>query len=312
MKIAGISMTYNDGYKLKEWKKHYAEYKKYLDTYVIVDNGSEEAYLNELKLTFPNAVIIERKENGGCTAAYNDGIRFVLKNTDIEALAIIANDMKLTKHCLLEMYRYLFSSDDMGIVSTAILDINSNVVDNFGHTVKNFRVTNDYKGYLIKDIQPQMKETQLVSGGFNMAKRAFYENGGLQDEKLFMYCDELDTSYKAKQMGYKIGVLANEYAWHWHINPDDYTGVRHPASKYMISRNRVYLAKKYMNQLNVLSCWMYTGVVVPIWYFIWFLRSGKKSFLRDMQYSFLGGISGILGIMKPNKFSYPINKSSIK
>lgn len=308
MKIAGISMTYNDGYKLKEWKEHYMEYKKDLEIFVIVDNGSEKKYLEELKAAFPEAVIIERKENGGCTAAYNDGIKYVLKNTDVEAIAIIANDMKLTKKCLPEMYKYLFSSEDMGIVSTAVLNIESNIIDNYGHTVRKFRVTNDYMGSFIEDIKPQKKETQLVSGGFNMARRAFYENGGLQDEKLFMYCDELDTSYKAKKMGYKIGVIANEYAWHWHINPVGYKGVRHPASKYMISRNRVYIAKKYMNPVNVLSCWIYTGVIVPIWYFIWFLRSRKRSFLRDMQYSFLGGIFGLCGIMKPNKFSYPIKQ----
>ena len=41
MKIAGISMTYNDGYKLKEWTEHYRQYKDELDYYIIVDNGSD-------------------------------------------------------------------------------------------------------------------------------------------------------------------------------------------------------------------------------------------------------------------------------
>ena len=33
VKIAGVSMTYNDEYKLKEWGEHYEEYKKELDYY---------------------------------------------------------------------------------------------------------------------------------------------------------------------------------------------------------------------------------------------------------------------------------------
>ena len=30
MKIAGVSMTYNDDYKLKKWKEHYLTYKEQL------------------------------------------------------------------------------------------------------------------------------------------------------------------------------------------------------------------------------------------------------------------------------------------
>ena len=60
VKIAGVSMTYNDEYKLKEWGEHYEEYKKELDYYVIVDNGSSHSYVQKLESTFPEAAIIRR------------------------------------------------------------------------------------------------------------------------------------------------------------------------------------------------------------------------------------------------------------
>ncbi len=58
MKIAGVTMAYNDGYKIKEWKSHYNTYRPELDYYVIVDNGSENDFISEIYNTFPGETII--------------------------------------------------------------------------------------------------------------------------------------------------------------------------------------------------------------------------------------------------------------
>lgn len=308
MKIAGVSMTYNDGYKLKEWVSHYQTYKDQLECFVIVDNGSKKEYKDQLKAAFPDATIIERDTNGGCTAAYNDGIRYVLQNENVDSIAIIGNDLKLTENCLCAMHEYLFSDSQMGMVSSAILNINSMIVDNYGHTVNGFIVKNCEKGKNINDVVPKRKETELISGGFNIAKKEFYERAGLQDENLFMYCDELDTTFKAKKAGFKLGVIADEYAWHWHINPPGAVGIRHPESRYMISRNRVYLSQKYMGRIKAFSCFVYTGIMAPL-KMIWvgFTRHDKSLFI-DAQYGFLGALYGLSGNMKENKYSFPIKE----
>lgn len=60
MNIAAITITYNDGYKFKEWVEHYQEYKSELYLHIIVDNGSEDEYMAQLKSTFTDSIIIER------------------------------------------------------------------------------------------------------------------------------------------------------------------------------------------------------------------------------------------------------------
>ena len=307
MKIAVVSMTYNDGYKVQEWRKHFEEYKQQVNHFIIVDNGSESDYLQLLKTTFPEAIIIERSTNGGCTGAYNDGLKYALEYTDDEAIAIVANDMKLSEGCLGKMYEYLFSKKEMGIVSTPVLNKDSNIVDNFGHTFGYWGVKNDYKGKLIEDIQNIQKETDLVSGGFYMAKREFFKKAGLQDENLFMYCDELDTMLLARKYQFSIGVTSFAYAWHHHINANNSKQQRYPQTAYMISRNRMYIAKKHFNIFRVFMWWLYTGIAVPGWFIIWFIRRRKKYFLSFAKYSFLGGIYGLFGKMKPNKYSFPIS-----
>ncbi|MCI9136010.1 MAG: glycosyltransferase family 2 protein [Lachnospiraceae bacterium] len=302
MKIAAVSMTYNDGYKLKEWKEHYQTYKEQIDIFVIVDNGSKQKYLRELKKAFPKAVIIERKTNGGCTAAYNDGIRYVLKHTDAKAIAIVGNDIKVTENCLPAMYEYLFQDEKLGIVSTAVLNIDSDVIDNYGHKVKNFKALCCNQGESIKNVRPMQKYTELVSGGFTMAKREFYVKAGLQDEALFMYCDEIDTMFKAKMHGYKLGVIADEYAWHWHINSPA-TGRRSSASRYLISRNRVYLAKKYMGFFTVFRQVFRGAIISPAAFLLRFIRERDRCNLKDAKYSAIGAVHGVIGKMYTNRYT---------
>ena len=302
MKISVVSMTYNDGFKLKQWREHYEVYKDQIENFVIVDNGSSKEYVEELKATFPEAVIIERDSNGGCTAAYNDGIKYVLENTDSKAITIIANDIKITENCLPAMYEYLYSDEELGMVSSAVLNINSNVIDNYGHKVKGFSVVCDNSGEKIDDIKEKRKRTDLLTGGFTMAKREFYEKAGLQDEALFMYCDELDTFFKAKKNNFKFGVIADEYAWHWHIEKPGQKK-RSSASRYLISRNRVYLAKKHASKWTLFKQVIKGTIYVPMVFIFNAIRRFDKRYFTDAKYSFVGAIHGLKGKMYTNKYT---------
>ena len=302
MKIAGISMTYNDGYKLKEWTEHYRQYKDELDYYIIVDNGSDVEYISQLETVFSCATILKRNSNGGCTAAYNDGIKFALEHTDADAIVIIANDFNVKKGCFQIMYNYLYSDKNLGIVSTAVLSGNSGIVDNYGHKISGYKIIELEKGKKITDLTPIRKYTDLVTGGFYMAKRIFYENVGFQDENLFMYGDEFDTSIRAKKAGYKIGVTCESYSCHCHINEAG-AKERKPAAVYLIARNRIYISRKYFGLRMILG---------SFWYFslrqaIIFVLSGiikKKSYkFLQAKYAVLGGGNGLRGNMELNKYT---------
>lgn len=303
MKIAGVSMTFNDDYKLEKWREHYEEYKNELDYFIIVDNGSKAEYLIQLENVFgDSAIIIKRNRNGGCTAAYNDGIRYALEETDADAIAIIANDIKLCNNCLTELYKYLYSNDLLGIVSCAMLVVDSHITDNYGHEIQKINIKCSDSGVKLENLFPEKKYTDLVTGGFYMEKRVCFEKVGFQDEGLFMYGDELDTSMRMKKAGYKEGVTCKVYAWHCHINNPDMT-VRKPAASYLITRNKVYLAKKYFGIKTIVYAFFCYGVKQSI--FSLFSGIIKRDIIRltKAKYLFFGGINGILGNMELNKYT---------
>lgn len=302
MKIAGVSMTYNDSYKLKEWIEHYNEYKKELDYFVVVDNGSNFEYVLELEKVFKDAVLIKRSTNGGCTAAYNDGIKYILKNTDADAIVIIANDFKLADGCIRKMYDYLYSDEKLGIVSTAILLINSKKVDNYGHKIDKYVIRELERGKDISELNPKRKYTDVVTGGLYMAKRKFYEEVGLQDEKLFMYGDEYDTAIRTKKAGYRIGVTCETYGWHWHINEKN-ASLRKPASNYLIARNRIYVAKKHFGIGMIIGSFWHFSFKEAIKFLLAGIIKRRHGSMERAKYCLLGGINGLIGNMSQNKYT---------
>lgn len=299
-------MTYNDGYKLKEWIAHYNEYRSELDYYIIVDNGSEKEYVDTLYKSFPDAIIIERETNGGCTAAYNDGIKYVIEKTDADNIIIIGNDVRLAEGCIGVLSRFLESDSKIGIVTAAVLHIASDKVDCFGVSEGYFGSHLCENGKTYDEIKGIEKETDLYGGGFYMFPRKLCEDVGYQDNKLFMYSDEIDMAIRTRKAGYRICTTSNTYAWHWHINQPGCNN-RKPASKYLVARNRVYIAKKHYSKSKVIVYFFYYTAYLPLKWLLRRLVRGKKagrfsSMLNDSFYSFMGGWNGILGNMNHNRF----------
>jgi len=250
MKIAAITITYNDNYKFDEWCQYYLEYKNDIYQHIIVDNGSEKEYLKKVKHYFKDSIIIERTSNGGCTGAYNDGLRLALEDTNIDTIMLIGNDMKWEKGAIKALYKYLYSNIKLGMVAPVMLKKNSELIESYGVNVSSLGIAKIQNRNQILSEVPSSKEVSYVQGGANMAKREFYETVGLQDEKLFMYNDEMDMYFRMKKCGFIEGVTMESVVWHQHVN--------YPSSKdlsakmaYLNGRNRVYVIKQHLGAKGI-------------------------------------------------------------
>ncbi len=246
MKIAAISITQNDGYKFKEWCEHYEEYKEVLYLHIIVDNASEPEYLQQVKDYYKDSIVIERNTNGGCTGAYNDGIAMALKDPEVDAIMLVGNDVRIRKEDVVKLYDFLYSNDKYGMVSPVLLTPNSSIIECYGSQLNWIGV--DKRPFVGLDINdpslPLFREAEYVTGGMNLSKRAFYEKVGLQDDKLFMYADELDMYCRAKKNGFVEAVTKEAQAYHCHINPGG-VSLRRPEMYVLHARNVVYLYRKH-------------------------------------------------------------------
>lgn len=265
MKIAGITMTMNDDFKFMEWCKWYEEYKDELYIHIVVDNASDPSYLKKVKEYFKDSIIIERHSNGGCTAAYNDGIKKALEYKEVDAIALCGNDCRFKKGALTEMYQFLFSKPEYGMVGGVVFKKDSDIVEDYGDTVNCIGIPKiNFRNCKYEDL-PDSLEVSYVPGGINMSKREFYEKVGLQDENLFMYNDEVDMYYRAKKAGYVEAVTKKALTWHQHIPNPVVAGMRDKMS-FLNGRNRVYIIKKHKlgmsGALYFLYCFMMETLIL--------------------------------------------------
>lgn len=309
MNVAAIVITYNDGYKLKEWVEHHQEYKDELYMHIIVDNGSSQEYLKMVEENFPKSIIIKRDTNGGCTAAYNDGIKYALKFPEVDSIMLIGNDIKLEKGGTTKLYNYLMGKKQYGMVAPILLEKDSDVIADFGCKIsKSLSMIPFAAGRNINEVSVMEYDSEALTGGMNLSKREFYEIVGLQDEKLFMYSDEVDIGIRAKKNNLKMAATKDVKAWHQHINMDVKSNFRHPFSSYLIGRNKVYLAKKHFNALktiNVFNKYLLNALKGCIFAYI---RRNDKAWISNL-WMIYGALNGLVGNMKLNKYCKPYQET---
>ena len=312
MKIAIVTITYNDGYKIKEWHNHYLEYKNEIFLHIIVDNNSNKEYLEVLKKTFVDSYIIERSSNGGCTGAYNDGIKYALSIPDITAIMLLANDIRLEIGAIRILHNALFSNSKLGMVSPILLNKDSTIVADFGCGISNMLIMQPYStGKQLKDINKDIQYCDSLIGGVNISKRIFYEMVGLQDENLFMYSDEVDIGIRAKKHGFTLAAVRDSVAWHQHINRDTTLDRRDAFTKYLGGRNKVYLAKKHFSSTKALFVFLFI-VSAGLYKIMNNAIKGRFSYIREYRWMILGAAMGLIGNMEHNKFSLPEQDTSTK
>jgi len=303
MKIAAITVFCNEIFRLEKWKEYYNDYQYELYLHIIINNGNIEDSII-LKNEFPTSIIIET-QNKALTAAYNLGIKYALNSMQIDSIMLIGNDMKFPKGNMTLLHDFLYSNEKYGIVSPIILIKDSLDIENYGSGInKDLSMSLFQTNININNVEEKFKIVECVPGGMNMAKRVFYEEVGLQDEFLFMYSDEIDTGLRARQYGYYLATTKISVAWHQHIYADKKSTRRHPFTKYLMARNKVYLAKKHFGySLMIFVFVLY--VIKSVKSTCIMLIKSRSELLIDYRWQLLGAVNGMLGIMKQNKFTQP-------
>lgn len=277
MRIAAITITYNDFHSIDQWKDLYSQYSGIINHHIIVDNNSQPAYKKKLASAFPSSIIIYRELNGGTTAAYNDGLKHALQTCDLDAILIIANDIAITAKDIVVMSEFLVSSQGNAIVCPLLLNSNSQRIETFGYFFdKKFRGIKPNIKQKPGEL-PGLLQSDTVSGGLNMAKVEFYRAYGFQDENLFMYGDELDMALRLKAKGLQAYYIRDAIALHKHINIDNQK-FREGYTEYLMARNKIYLAHKHFGLKMALIVFLDQCKLIPS-KMLTYYKAGKLSYI---------------------------------
>ena len=111
-----------------------------------------------------------------------------------------------------------------------------------------------------------------ASGCCMLVKRPVFDKVGFFDENMFMYYEDSDFSWRARLMGFKIGLVPNSIVYH------KYTFSKNKNKFYYLERNRlIFLFKNYsLKSLLLISPALILNEIGTFFYFLKEMIPHKK------------------------------------
>ncbi len=216
MKVSVIIVNYNVKYFLEVCLHSVTRAGEGLDTEIIVvDNNSYDDSCAMVKEKYPHVTLIENKDNKGFSKANNQGVA-VAKG---EYILFLNPDTVMPEDFLKKLTGYMDTHKDAGAIGPRIIDGKGQYAPDGKKSfpslsVAIFKTTginkifkkSPYfnKYYAVHIGENETAEVDVLSGCCMMVRKELLGNiGGAFDEDYFMYCEDVDLSYRIQKSGSK-------------------------------------------------------------------------------------------------------------
>lgn len=215
MKISVIIVNYNVMHFLEQCLSSVRKAIEGLDAEVfVVDNNSVDGSVKMVREKFPEAIVIENKENLGFSKANNQAIR---KATG-QYILLLNPDTVVEGDTFSKVVAFMDGHPDAGGLGVKMIDGKGNFLpeskrglptpsvafykmSGIAKLFPKSRIFGKYHlGYLDRD---QVHEVEILSGAFMLMRKTTLDKVGLLDESFFMYGEDIDLSYRILKGGYK-------------------------------------------------------------------------------------------------------------
>jgi hypothetical protein len=215
MAVTVIVVNYNAGPALPRMVDSLAPALGPDDELLVVDNASEDNSLDLISNHASNPVFIRNPDNRGFSAAVNQGMAagrgdfFLLLNPDVV----------VQPGTLREMERFMAAHPGAGVAGGRVCETDGRLqlacrrgfpspwvaFCRLSGLSFMFPQSTLFARYNLTFLDPdQEAEVDAVSGSFMMIRRAVTEQIGRFDEDFFLYAEDIDFCFRAKQAGWKV------------------------------------------------------------------------------------------------------------
>lgn len=215
----------------------------YLANVVVVDNGSDDGTIEELRIkNYESRIkVIKNKQNLGFAEGNNVGIRYLLSK-GTKYILILNPDTLIDKKMIKILLDEMEKDETIGIAGPKILSPNG-YLWSCGGILDKKRYSGGLIGLNRKDNgqDERIKEVDYISGTAMMIKRAVFEKIGLFEKKYFIYYEDVELSLLAKKAGFKVVFVP--WAVMHHLESSSF-GKDSPAHEYYMARNHLQFVER--------------------------------------------------------------------
>ena len=184
---------------------------------VVVDNASAVDPTPTLRAEFPDVHLVRNAVNGGWSGGNNTGIRFALDRGATHVL-LLNNDTTVHPRLIERLLAAADANPAFGIIGPVI-----RYMDEPDLTMTDGVAFNrpGYPGFFQRlpvperDADPPaVAEVDIVNGCCMMVRADVFRRIGPIDDRFFLIHEEADFCLRAREAGFRCGVLAEALVWH--------------------------------------------------------------------------------------------------
>jgi GT2 family glycosyltransferase len=224
---------------------------------VLVDNASKDDPTAILSAEFPNVHVLRNETNGGWSGGNNTGIRFAL-DRGADFILLLNNDTTVHPRLIERLLAAMHANPAFGIIGPVIRFMDEpDTVMTDGTAFNRPGQPLFFERQPVPEREAAVDETDIVNGCAMFVRSEVFRRIGLIDDRFFLIHEESDFCLRAREAGFKCGVLAEALVWHKGSTTFKRSGKGW--QRYYDTRNLGLLLSKHRGprgKLNSYSRWM--------------------------------------------------------
>jgi GT2 family glycosyltransferase len=187
---------------------------------VVVDNGSQDGSIAEVKKRFPGVKLNENKTNLGFSKATNQGMRI----SSGKYLLLLNPDTQIKEKSVGRLVLFMDGHPEAGIAGPQLLNEDGskqNSIANFPSLATELLNKSALRWLFPKKFPGKERdysepiEVDSVIGACMLVRRKAMEQVGLLDEDYFLFFEETDWCFRMKRAGWKIYHIPQAEIYHF-------------------------------------------------------------------------------------------------
>ncbi len=242
---------------------------------VVVDNGSTDGSVDDWDRRYPTVRLVQTGENLGFAGGVNAGLDEL---DDLWAVALVNSDAFVEPGWLEPLAAALDADPRVGAAAPKILFAQPDAagrprINNVGNEVGRTWELHD-RGYGEVDVGQYDQEEDVWGwcGAAVLLRRAYLDDVGRFDERLFMYAEDADLSWRGTRKGWRYRYVPTSVVHHLHRASSG--GERTPFLDHLNRRNRLVVVTRHAGPRGTVMAWVRaiggiaagvgTDVVIPL------------------------------------------------
>lgn len=310
--------------KIKEYAKgtipvnsKFFEYTDSNKPITVIEIGRDEALKGMCNIDMYNTldvdkrlIVINNEKNYGFTGGNNVGVKFAMTMLNPDYILLLNNDTVVNPEFLTEMVKVALTDTNIGLVQAKILYYDDLTINNAGGIFYDILGVTKHRGIHEKDenqYDNQVDNFFYASGCCVLINRTLLSklNNECFDEQLFAFYEDVDLSWTARLLGYKVVYCPKSICYH---KEGKTAGRVNPQKAYWFNRNRLRILIKNYSLGNLLWILPISIIATFVLAILASVQQNDSAYLYSFTKGFVWNMRNLKNTLEKRKYIQAIRK----